>query len=212
MAFRERGCVRRLLRSHVDRPRTTRDMGNKAGSRLHHARSSYGYEHCAGVQCLIDSFQFERHLTKPADVRANPSAAFAPGDFSGWIVEICVVKRTAAARVAAAFEEFSVHVDNISRSSQFVEVVHVLGTNEKPILQQASKLGEGSEPDSVWLPKPHADAWSRTPTPAVDRGAKPQAKRPPRSDSYARARPRHGKWGCRFPRSLLPLSERRCGQ
>jgi len=58
-------------------------------------------------------------------------------------VEICVVKWRAVAPVATALEKLSVHVDNISCSSQFVEAVHVLGADEKAFLQRLFKLGEG---------------------------------------------------------------------
>jgi hypothetical protein len=87
-------------------------MGNKAGSRLDHARRSHGYENSAGFQCLINSIQFERHFAEPANVRANPTAASATGDFGWRFVEICVVKWRAAASVATVLEKFPVHVDD----------------------------------------------------------------------------------------------------
>src|ERR1039458_2320722 len=65
ITFRERQCVRGILRPHVDCPRTTSNLGNKTGGGLHHARRSYGYEHSAGIQRLINSLQLERHLAEP---------------------------------------------------------------------------------------------------------------------------------------------------
>jgi hypothetical protein len=86
--------------------------------------------------------QFERHFAEPADVRANPTAAFAPRNFGWRLVEIRVVKWSAAACVAAALEKLSMHVDNVSRPRLLVKVVHVLGTDEKEVLQRVFKFSE----------------------------------------------------------------------
>src|ERR1019366_1498825 len=116
MAFCERGCVRRILRPQIDCPcMTTIDMSNKAGSRLHYTRRSYGYEHRAGVQCTIDSIQMEWHFAEPANVWTNPTAALTPG-YLGWrLVEVRVVKGRAAASVATTLEKLSVHVADAFR-------------------------------------------------------------------------------------------------
>jgi len=142
MAFRERGCVRRILRSDVDCPRTTSNLSNKAGSGLDHARRSYRHKECALIQCAIDSIQFERHFAEPADVGTNPTAASAPGDFGRRRVEIRVVKCRAAASIATALEKLSVHVNDVFRTRLLVKSVHVLGADEKAILQRVFKFGE----------------------------------------------------------------------
>jgi hypothetical protein len=74
-------------------------------------------------------------------VRANSTAAFTPGSLGWRFVEIYVVKRRAAASLAAALEKLSVHVDNISCSGLLVKVVHVLGAYEEAILQGVFKFG-----------------------------------------------------------------------
>jgi hypothetical protein len=86
------------------------------------------------IQCSIDSIQLERHFAKPADVRANPTAASAPGDFGWRLVEIHVAKSWAAAGVATALEKLSVHVDDVLRPRLLVKSVDVLGADEKAIL------------------------------------------------------------------------------
>jgi hypothetical protein len=75
-------------------------------------------------------------------VRANLTAAFAPGNLGWRLVETRVVKRRAAASVATALEKLSVHVGDISRTCLLVKVVHVLGADEKAILQRVFKFGE----------------------------------------------------------------------
>jgi len=87
--------------------------------------------------------QFERDFAKPADVRANPAAALAAGDFGWWLVEIRVVKRRAAASAATALEQLSVHVNDVSRACLLVKVVHVLGAGEKALLQRVFKFRQG---------------------------------------------------------------------
>jgi hypothetical protein len=76
-------------------------------------------------------------------VRANPAAAFASGNLGWRLVEIRVVKGSAAASVATALEKFSVHVDNVPRTRLLVKVVHVLGADEETVLQSVFKIGEG---------------------------------------------------------------------
>jgi hypothetical protein len=113
MAFRECECVSWLFHSHVDRSRTVSDLRDEARGWLHHSRRSDRHEHRAFIQCAEDAIQLERHFAEPANVRANPSAALAPGKLGWRIIEISVFKRWSAATVAAALEEFPVHVDDV---------------------------------------------------------------------------------------------------
>jgi len=110
MAFSECGCVRRLLRSNVDRASATTDVSDKARGWLDHARCAHSHEDRAFVQCVEDAIQLERHFAEPADVRSNATSAVAPGNLGGWFVDIGVAERCAAARIAAALKEFAVHV------------------------------------------------------------------------------------------------------
>jgi len=118
-------------------------LSNKAGSGMDLTRSSYGHKESASIECAIDSIQFKRHFAEPADVRANLAAAFTPANIGRRLVEIRVVKRRAAASVAAALEKLSVHVDNFSRTCLLVQAVHVLGAGEKALLQGVFKFRKG---------------------------------------------------------------------
>ena len=142
MAFREGGCVRRLLCSHVDRPRTTAYMGDKARGWLDHARRAHSHEDGAFIEGMEDAIQLERHLAEPADVRANPTSAVAPGNLGWRIVGGRVVKWRSAAPVAAALEEFAVHVDDALRPCLLMKVVHVLRAEEQTIFQLLFKLSQ----------------------------------------------------------------------
>jgi hypothetical protein len=117
-------------------------MRDKARRWLHNTRCSYCYKERGLIQFAIDSIQFKRHFAKPADVRANPTAAFAPGDFGWRIVEICVVKWRAVATVATALEKLTVHVDNFPRTRLLVKAVYVLGADKEAILQGVFKFRE----------------------------------------------------------------------
>jgi len=134
MAFRERGYIRRLFDSHVDRPRTTSNVSHETGGGFDHARRAHGDEILTFVQRTEDAIQFERNLAKPADVRANPTATLAPGKLRWRIVGGRVVKWRSVASIAAAFEQFAVHVDDAHRPCLLVQVVYVLGAEEQAIL------------------------------------------------------------------------------
>jgi hypothetical protein len=114
-------------------------LSDEAGSGLHDTRCSDRHEDHASLQRVVNPIQFERHLAEPADVRANPTAAFAPVHFGWRIVEICIVKWSAAATVATAPEKLSVHVDNFPRTRLLVKIVHVLSAGEEAVLQAVFK-------------------------------------------------------------------------
>src|SRR5262245_47115904 len=135
MAFGERRGIRGFFRSHVSRSGTTTHVSNKARGWLDHARRADGHEHRAFVQGAEDAIQFERHLAKPADVWANSAAAFAAWKLASRVVGVRVSKRRAAACVAAAAEEFAMHVDDALRSCLLMQVVHVLGAQKKAFSQ-----------------------------------------------------------------------------
>ena len=113
MTFRERGCIGGFFRPHINRPCPTSDVRNEAGSGFHYARGSDSHKSRTFIQCGENPVQFERHFAKPADVRANPSAALAPGNLGRRLVNIPVLEGWSAASIAAALEQFPVHVDNL---------------------------------------------------------------------------------------------------
>jgi hypothetical protein len=78
----------------------------------------------------MDSIQLETYFAEPADVWTNPTAAFAPGNFGRRFVEICVDERRDVASIAAALEQLSVHVNDVSCTCLLVKVVHVLGADK----------------------------------------------------------------------------------
>ncbi len=51
-------------------------------------------------------------------------------------MERSVGERRAGTGIAAALEEFSVHVEDALRTCEFVEVVNVLGAKEEAVLQR----------------------------------------------------------------------------
>jgi hypothetical protein len=79
---------------------------------LHDTRCTDSHEDRAFIEGTEDTIQIERHFAEPADVRANPAAAFAPGKLGWRIVGVGVAERRQVAPVAAALEEFAVHVDD----------------------------------------------------------------------------------------------------
>jgi hypothetical protein len=112
VALCERGCVGRCLRSNVNGSGTTIHVCHEARGWLDHARRAYGHEDRAFAQCAEDAIQVERHFAEPADMRSNATSALAAENLGGWFVDVGVEERRSAARVAAALEEFGVHVDD----------------------------------------------------------------------------------------------------
>ncbi len=144
MAFGECGCVRGFFGSHINSSSATAHMrGDKARRWLHNSRCSDSHEDGALLQRMEDAIQLEWHFAEPADVRANPTAAFASWDFGWRFVEIGVGKWSAAASVAAALEKLPVHVDDVSQTCLLVKAVDVLGADEKAILHSVLKIRDG---------------------------------------------------------------------
>jgi hypothetical protein len=81
----------------------------------------------------MDSIQVERHFAEPTDVWANSSAALTLGKIDWRIVGVGIVEWWSAAPVAAALEEFAVHMGDPHRSCLFVKVIHILSAEEEAI-------------------------------------------------------------------------------
>ena len=139
-------------------------VGGKTRRRLNRAGRADRDEQRRSVELLVDSVQVVRHLAEPANVRANPAAAFTSRKRRWRIVGVGVVKRRQGTAFAAAFEEFAVHVDRVTRASLFVEIVHILCTEEEPILQAVFerrqrgvtrvwfRCGRGATPHGIEFP------------------------------------------------------------
>lgn len=88
-------------------------MGSETGGGFDGAGSADGEEDGAVVEGAEDFIEVEGSFAEPADVRADLSAAFATRDGGGLFVELRIFKRRARARIAAGFEKFAVHVDDV---------------------------------------------------------------------------------------------------
>ncbi len=86
--------------------------------------------------------EVEGHFAEPADVRANPAAAFAAWNFGGRVVGAGVVKGRQAAGIATALEQLAVHVDDAGRAAPLVEIIDVLRAEKQAVLQIGFELGE----------------------------------------------------------------------
>ncbi len=81
-------------------------------------------------------------FAEPADVGANAAAASAARESRGRFVEIGVVKWRFVARIAAAFEEFAMHMKNALGARLLVKIVDILGAEEEAIVKFAFKCSE----------------------------------------------------------------------
>ena len=179
-------------------------MRDKASRRFHHARSAYSNENGASLQRVVDRVEAVGDFAEPADVRANPSAAWALRDLRRRFVGARVVKRSSVATVTAAFEKLAMHVPYRIRPGLLVKGVHVLCAEKEAVLHGVLQLcNRKSAPGWVWPPRQHAGAWNRTPRPEQDRGARHGARPDPRRDIAATSRPRREMSGCRSP-ALIP--------
>jgi hypothetical protein len=138
-------------------------VSNKAGGWLHHSRCPHSHEDRAFVQCAEDAIHLEGQFAEPADMRSNPAAAVAARKLGWRIIGVCVVKGRSAAPLAAAPEEFPVHVDNALRSRLLVKVVHVLGAEEQALLQLLFELSQREVRRVEALIRPETYRGAKTP-------------------------------------------------
>ena len=118
-------------------------MGNETCSRLDDAGSSNRDEDGAGVERPRDFVQVVGDFAEPADVRPNLAAAFALRNRRRRLAGFRVVEGRTIASVAAALEEFAVHVDHAPRSGLLVKIVDVLRAEKESVLQAAFEPGQG---------------------------------------------------------------------
>ena len=112
MTFREGEAVGRLIGADVNRSGAAAYVRDEAGGRLDDARSPNSHENGAFPERLKDSFHVEGHFAEPADVRANPAAAFAYRNLGRRLEGARIVEGRTITGVAAALEKLSVHVDD----------------------------------------------------------------------------------------------------
>ncbi len=142
MALREGTRVRRLFRSHIDRSRMTLNLRDETGSRFDHSGGSHSHIDRALIECVAYALQFERDLAKPADVGPNQSAALASGEFRRRLIGVRVAKGWTGAGVAAALEQFAMHVHDLLRPSLLVQIVDVLGAQKQAVAQRLFEFCE----------------------------------------------------------------------
>ena len=106
-------------------------MRGEAGGRFDTAGSPDGQEERRFIESGEDAIEVERGFSKPADVRANFASAGAERKFAWGFVELYVFERQAGAGVAAALEEFAVHVNYALGTSLLMEIVDVLRAQEQ---------------------------------------------------------------------------------
>src|SRR5215469_13298381 len=117
-------------------------MSRKAGSGLDTAGSADGQEERGLIEGRENAFEVEWGFAKPADVRANSAAAGAERKLGWRFVELRVLERRTGAGVAAAFEQFAMHVNDASGSGLLVEMIDVLGAEKKTIGERVFESGE----------------------------------------------------------------------
>ena len=117
-------------------------MSREAGSGLDTAGSADGKEERRFFECGKNAFEVEWGFAKPADVRANSAAAGAERKFAWRFVELRVLERRTGAGVAAAFEQFAMHVNDAGGAGLFVEMIDVLGAEKKTIGERVFESGE----------------------------------------------------------------------
>ena len=110
-------------------------VSREAGGGFDAAGSADGEEERRFIESGENAIEVERSFAKPADVRADFATAGARGKFARGFVEFDVVERRTGAGVAAAFEEFAVHVHDARGACLLVKVVDVLCAEEETIGQ-----------------------------------------------------------------------------
>lgn len=118
-------------------------MSSEAGSGLDGAGSADGEEDLAIVESSKNAIEMKWSLAKPADVRPDFAAAGAQRKFGRGFVELRVVERRPRAGIAAAFEELSVHVNDVRGASLFVEIVDILRAEEQTVGERLLEIGKG---------------------------------------------------------------------
>ena len=110
-------------------------VSREAGGGFDAAGSADGEEERRFIESGENAIKVERSFAKPADVRADFATAGARRKFARGFVEFDVVERRTGAGVAAAFEEFAVHVHDARGACLLVKVVDVLCAEEETIGQ-----------------------------------------------------------------------------
>jgi hypothetical protein len=72
----------------------------------------------------------EGNLPKPANVGTYLATAFTAWDCLRRVIRVPIFERCSVACVAAALEKLAVHMNHVSRTSLFMEIVDVLRAEE----------------------------------------------------------------------------------
>jgi hypothetical protein len=109
---------------------------------LYHARCADSHEERTFLESTEDSIQIERLFAKPANMRAYPAAAFAPGKVGCRVIDARIAKWRSSAPIAAALKKLAVHVDDIHRPCLLVQVVYILRAEEEAISELFPQIRE----------------------------------------------------------------------
>lgn len=149
--FSEEGLVEEVpvsgrFGADVKRFGATLGVCGKTCRGLDGAGSADGKKNSAVIESEKNTIEFEGSFPEPADVRADGSATGAARKFEGRLVEGRIVERRAGAGIATALEKFTMHVNDAAGAGLLVEIVDVLGAEEKTIREGAFQSGESEMP------------------------------------------------------------------
>ena len=151
-------------------------MSSEAGGGLDGAGGANGQEDRRIVESSKNEIEMKGSLAKPADVRPDFAAAGAQRKFVRGFVELRVFERRPRARITAAFEKLSVHVNDARGASLFVEIVDILRAEEQTAGERLLEIGEG-EMGGIGLGGRGNPAAHRVEVPNQTRIAVPGARR-----------------------------------
>jgi hypothetical protein len=120
----------------------TGSMGGETGGWLDGAGCADGEENAALVESGEDLVEMEWGFAEPADVGTDFSAAGTMRNFGVGFVEVSVFERRPRTGVAAALEEFSVHVEDTAGAGLLVEIVDILRAEKETILERVFQSGQ----------------------------------------------------------------------
>lgn len=149
-ALVEKELVRRRLSPNIKGFGATPGVCGVTGGGLDGAGSADSNKNSALVHSGKTFVKLERSFAEPADVWADFSAARAARNFDRRFVEIDVGEGRKRAGVAAAFEEFAVHVKDAPGPGLLVEIIYVLGAEKETIGERCFESRE-REVARIWF-------------------------------------------------------------
>jgi hypothetical protein len=141
--FRGRRCY--LARVEVELDAVGTDVAgslDEAGGGIDRARGADRHEQVAGSNGFVDAVHVIGHLAEPDDVRTN-LAGGAAGRAECPLPHRFRPGKASVAGQAPALLQFAMHVDEALRSGALVQVIDVLGHQQKIARPAPLQIGEG---------------------------------------------------------------------